>query len=252
MVLPASRFLPGWLRPLPPIVRRKRRQYWWSFCALPVSGWHVQQILKIAAEHRRCRTGAICILHFDVAFFRDFDLSRFRVSRPIPLSAPRQGDAGPDPPCALGRTSHLLLGLAGAAASGDRLYRAHHFLGSADHQAMVAKIEAVTERDWVEALCRIRSFSEYMLYGYFVRNDGRFAGGHTISPRTPCISYWDPPKLGKTISIGCWARRMNRTSHFLWRRFRERRCKASHRHRRNGDSVGRVAAKEPEALDALC
>ena len=29
-VLPASKFLPKWLRPLPRIVQRKRRQYWWS------------------------------------------------------------------------------------------------------------------------------------------------------------------------------------------------------------------------------
>ena len=48
-VLPASQFLPKWLRPLPRFVQRKRRQYWWSFRTKPVSGWHVQQFLKIAA-----------------------------------------------------------------------------------------------------------------------------------------------------------------------------------------------------------
>ena len=51
IVLPASKFLPTWLRPLPRFVQRKRRQYWWSFRAKPVSGWHVQQFLKIAASH---------------------------------------------------------------------------------------------------------------------------------------------------------------------------------------------------------
>src|SRR5579859_1294744 len=48
-VLSASHFLPGWLRPLPAIIRRQRRQHWWSLRARPVSGWHIQQILKIAA-----------------------------------------------------------------------------------------------------------------------------------------------------------------------------------------------------------
>ena len=38
-VLPASKFLPRWLRPLPRIVQRKRRQYWWSLRTRPVSGW---------------------------------------------------------------------------------------------------------------------------------------------------------------------------------------------------------------------
>ncbi len=52
VVLPASQFLPAWLRPLPRIIQRKRRQFWWSLRAKPVSGWHVQQLIKIAA---RCR-----------------------------------------------------------------------------------------------------------------------------------------------------------------------------------------------------
>src|SRR6202521_2563463 len=83
-VLPASKFLPKWLRPLPRIVQRKRRQFWWSFRTKPVSGWHVQQLLKIAATialpYQR-----YCILDSDVVFFRDFDLSRFQSPNSIPL-----------------------------------------------------------------------------------------------------------------------------------------------------------------------
>jgi Family of unknown function (DUF6492) len=48
-VLPASQFLPSWLRPMPGFLRRKNRSYWWSPRALPVSGWHVQQLIKLAA-----------------------------------------------------------------------------------------------------------------------------------------------------------------------------------------------------------
>src|SRR5664279_5646725 len=36
IVLPASKFLPKWLRPLPRVIQRKRRQYWWSFRTMPV------------------------------------------------------------------------------------------------------------------------------------------------------------------------------------------------------------------------
>ena len=50
---------------------------------------------------------------------------------------------------------------------------------------MAAKIEAVTSLHWIEALCRTREFSEYMLYGYFVQNDAGFSGRHTPHPRTP-------------------------------------------------------------------
>jgi len=36
-----------------------------------------------------------------------------------------------------------------------------------------------------------------MLYGYFVHNDARFAARHAHTSRTPCVSYWDQPKLCK-------------------------------------------------------
>ncbi len=62
---------------------------------------------------------------------------------------------------------------------------------------MVSNIEAVSDLDWIEALCRTREFSEYMLYGYFVQNDAKFADQHTLCSRTGCVSYWDPPKLDK-------------------------------------------------------
>src|ERR1700748_1619489 len=68
IVLPASKFLPKWLHPLPAIFQRKRGQYWWSSRTRPVSAWHVQQFLKIAATislpHQR-----FCILDSDVVFF---------------------------------------------------------------------------------------------------------------------------------------------------------------------------------------
>src|SRR3982074_3046184 len=80
----AAQFLPKWLRPLPRIVQRKRRQYWWSFRTMPVSGWHVQQYLKIAAT-LALPNERYCILDSDVVFFRDFDLSRFESPNPIPL-----------------------------------------------------------------------------------------------------------------------------------------------------------------------
>jgi Family of unknown function (DUF6492) len=64
-------------------------------------------------------------------------------------------------------------------------------------RAMASRIEAVSGLDWMEALCKTREFSEYMLYGYFVQNDARFAAGHTHTSGTPCVSYWEQSKLSK-------------------------------------------------------
>jgi hypothetical protein len=196
-VLPASRFLPGWLRPLPRIVQRKRRQFWWSFRAKPVSGWHVQQYLKIAATislpYQR-----YCILDSDVVFFRNFDLSRFEYPSSIPLlNIPDEITADQIRHARWVETSHELLGLPTPQLPASDFIGHIIFWDQQTTRAMASKIETVTNLHWVDALCRTREFSEYMLYGYFAQNDARFSGRHTPTRRTPCVSYWDQPKLSE-------------------------------------------------------
>jgi Family of unknown function (DUF6492) len=197
-VLPASKFLPTWLRPLPRIVQRKRRQYWWSLRAKPASGWHVQQLIKIAATmslpHQR-----YCILDSDIVFFRDFDLARFEYPNSIPLlNMPDEVTSKQIRHARWIETSHQLLGLPAISLPASDFIGHIIFWDQQTARAMTAKIEAATGLDWVEALCRTRAFSEYMLYGFFVQNDARFAARHIPTPRTQCVSYWDQPKLSKS------------------------------------------------------
>jgi hypothetical protein len=179
------------------MIQRKRRQYWWSFRTKPVSGWHVQQFLKIAATmtlpHRR-----FCILDSDIVFFRDFDLSRFEFPNPTPLmTMPNEITSDRVNHADWVGTSHRLLGLPTPSLPASDYIGHIIFWDQQATRAMVAKIESVTAIDWVEALCRIHGFSEYMLYGYFVQNDARFLASHTLTARTPCVSYWELPKLGQ-------------------------------------------------------
>ena len=197
VVLPASQFLPAWLRPLPRIIQRKRRQFWWSLRAKPVSGWHVQQLIKIAAAmslpHER-----YCILDSDIVFFRDFDLSRFQYPNTIPLLNMRNEVTQDQFHHARWvETSHKLLGLPVPPLPASDFIGHIIFWDQQTTQAMAAKIEAVTGLHWTEALCRTRDFSEYMLYGYFVENDAGFSARHIRAPRTQCVSYWDQPKLNR-------------------------------------------------------
>jgi hypothetical protein len=197
IVLPASKFLPKWLRPLPRFVQRKRRQYWWSFRTKPISGWHVQQCLKIAATialpHQR-----YCILDSDVVFFREFDLSRFEYPNSIPLlNMPDAVTSNLIRHSHWVETSHQLLGLPTPPLPASDFIGHIIFWDQQTTRAMVSRIEAVTGRDWVEALCRTHGFSEYMLYGYFVQSDASFSGGHTLTSRTACVSYWDQPQLSR-------------------------------------------------------
>jgi Family of unknown function (DUF6492) len=196
-VVPASEFLPKWLRPLPRFVQRNRRQYWWSFRTKPVSGWHVQQFLKIAAAislpHQR-----YCILDSDIVFFRDFDLSRFEYPNSIPLlSMPNEVTSQHIRHSHWVKTTHRLLGLPTPPLPASDFIGHIIFWDQQTARAMASRIEAVTGLGWVEALCRTHGFSEYMLYGYFARSDARLSGRHTLTTRTPCVSYWDSPKLSQ-------------------------------------------------------
>jgi hypothetical protein len=196
-VVPSSMFLPNWLRPLPRIIQRKRRQYWWSFRTKPVSGWHVQQYLKIAAAislpHQR-----YCILDSDVVFFRDFDLARFEYPNSIPLlNMPDEVTSGQIRHSRWVETSHRLLGLPTPPLPASDFIGHIIFWDRQTTRAMASRIEAVTGLDWIEALSRTRAFSEYMLYGYFVQNDATSSARHTPCSSTPCVSYWEQPKLSK-------------------------------------------------------
>lgn len=197
VIIPASTYLPGWLRPLPRVVQRNRRQFWWSLRAKPVSGWHVQQFLKIAAvtalPHQR-----YCILDSDIVFFRDFDLSRFETPNPTPLlSMPDQVMANKPNHSRWVVTSHQLLGLPVPPLPAPDYIGHIIFWDQQTTRAMTSRIEAITGLEWMEALCKTREFSEYMLYGYFVHNDARFAARHTPTDSTPCVSYWETPGLDK-------------------------------------------------------
>jgi hypothetical protein len=198
VVVPSSQLLPAWLKPLPRFVQRKSRRYWWSLRAAPISGWHVQQILKIAAASQfpeeRC-----CILDSDVVFFRRFDLSALQRPNPAPLyTVPREVTADAQLHAPWVRSSHRLLGL------DEPAFPAPDFIGHIitwDRlavRAMIERIETVTGLEWVEALCRMRNFSEYMLYGFFVQNSLRHMPQHFATERQQCLSYWGTDALDRS------------------------------------------------------
>ena len=199
-VLPTSQFLPRWLKPLPGFLRRKSRRYWWSLRAKPVSGWHVQQLIKLAVAVT-LPFERFCIIDSDVVFFRRFDLSPYLRPHPIPafytsdivtmesrLQAPWL------------RCAHDLLGLGAAAFPADDFIGHIIFWDQRTVRCMLARIERMSGVEWAQALCRRREFSEYNLYGYFQRTEPAHAAQHVATTQLPCVSYWeydalDPAKV---------------------------------------------------------
>jgi hypothetical protein len=142
----------------------RKKSIWLSFKALPTRGWIVQQLLKIASIKAISeRTLVFC--DSDTTFFRNFDRDALLVNGKIGLL-----DVEPSNDSM--RWTQTARGLLKAADTG-RGYRNH--VGNMicwnreTIKAMQERIEHGTGLNWQVALARTLSFSEYMIYGVFVR-----------------------------------------------------------------------------------
>ncbi|MGO9759183.1 MAG: DUF6492 family protein [Roseiarcus sp.] len=195
IVLPSSRFLPRWLRPAPRVRLRNGRKVWWSFRAPPVHGWHVQQILKIAAAmempEQRC-----CLIDSDNVFVRPFDVGAYAGGERSPLYLERAAIA-PDAPLHAGWTRNCdrLLGHPPTRFPADD-YIGHVIVWDKDVvRDMARAIERATQLSWPLALCRTRAFSEYLLYGHFVQNAPQRRAAHETTTESLAISHWSEEPL---------------------------------------------------------
>jgi Family of unknown function (DUF6492) len=196
MVVSASELLPAWLRPMPRVLQHKGQRYWWSLRTSPVSGAHVQRLLRIAAA-RAFAEDRHCILDPDIVFFRRFDLSLLLRPRPAPLLETPLASC----PAHLHRlrTSSRLLGLKPASLPATDFSGRIVVWDRRTARAMVERIETVTGVEWVEALCRARYVSEYMLYGAFVHDSPRHRSDHVPTSSTHCLSFARPAPDRATI-----------------------------------------------------
>src|SRR5689334_14450975 len=197
VVVPASQLLPAWLRPMPRLLQHKGQRYWWSLRTRPLSGSHVQRILKIAAadvfpESRHC------ILDPDVVFFRRFDLSMLLRPRHAPLFE-QMGDTDSPDLARRARTSRHLLGLKTSSVRPTDFRTGIAVWDRRATRAMIERIETVTGVEWVEALCHARNVCEYMLYGCFVQDSPRHRSEHVTTSHTRCLSFGLPAPDRATI-----------------------------------------------------
>ena len=142
-----------------------RKGFWLSLKAPPVRGWIIQQILKIGAiEVIPERTLIFC--DSDTAFFRHFDRDDLLANGKIGLlDVPFVNDN-------VRRwtaTARRLLDLS-RHDSGYRNHVGNMICWNRETvKAMQQRIETSTGMNWQVALARTLSFSEYMIYGVFVR-----------------------------------------------------------------------------------
>lgn len=193
-ILPLSRFIPRWLRPIP-AMRWRGRRYWWSLYGKPISGWHIQQIVKIEAV-RRLPEERFCLIDSDIYFFRDFDLGRLADPSPTPFHVDAGGVTEDRPRHKLWvATASRLLATPTPSVPADDYIDQIIVWDQATVRAMVARIETVTGRGWVAAMCRDRDFSEYMIYGAFVANTPSALARHATTNQSFTRTHWEADEL---------------------------------------------------------
>ena len=195
VIVPCSKLLPKYLWPAPKWLTRNGRRIWLSPFTLPVHGWHIQQILKIA-----CALAApedrVCIVDSDNLFFRPFDLGAYAGDDKCPLYLDR-GHVRADMPnhSVWTRNAYKLLGLPEPAFPADDYIGQDIIWDKRAVKALTERIFATTGLPWQLSLCRTRQFSEYLLYGAFVAHSPEFAAQHETVETSLAYAHWEETEL---------------------------------------------------------
>jgi hypothetical protein len=201
-ILTDAEVLPAWLRPIAHPLRRGRA-LWISRSASrpvwPMSGWHVQQLRKIAAA-RHTRAPMLLMADSDTAFFRPVTAVTLTLDG-LPRLYVRRGALRlrPDPADPLSGTprhvswARLAARLFSGAAPDDSFDDYIGNLVTWRRDAALAMTAALEARHGVEVealLGRRRTFSEYALYGHYVDHAAEARGLHAPTPLSLCLTLW--------------------------------------------------------------
>ncbi|RWN01206.1 MAG: hypothetical protein EOR84_07270 [Mesorhizobium sp.] len=182
--------LPRWLHAFDDPLSLFRRRIWLSPWTMPLRGWHVQQLRRIAiAAH--AAEDVLIFCDSDVAFLKPFDCSAFWRDGKVRLfrrDGVLSGD-GHDEHRIWSRNAGSALGIESSEVS------THDYISTLiawrrqTVTALCARIEKIHGRNWVEVVGAARKFSECMIYGRYV--DEVLAGaGHFPGSEEFCRVHW--------------------------------------------------------------
>jgi hypothetical protein len=202
-VIPDSELLPVWLKAVRRPFDRLGRHVWISGDIRkqirPLSGWHVQQLRKLALP-RMIDQDVIVMADSDSMFVRPFGVSNFKVDDEVRLYR-RHGVIGVDPQneadhVAWTRNAASALGLPEPSFPADDYINNLVSWRRDRALALVARIEALSGMQFVQALGRLGAFSEYQLYGAFASGPAAMSG-HFASADALSHTYWNGGALDR-------------------------------------------------------
>ncbi|MES0883038.1 DUF6492 family protein [Roseibium sp. SCP14] len=194
MVVPSSQYLPSLL----PFAKWRGRRYWWSpRIRIPVYGWHLQQLRKIAVAAAQ-DSDRVVFTDSDCVFCKPSDL-RELVGQPRTRLFLTPGDVNMSRPDHIRwwRNAYRCLGYEAPDLPGDDFIGPLVVWDKETVSAVTNKIEQVSGQPWWLCLARQRQFSEYMTYGIAVINDPELMARHDVVTSNLCLTYWEGDHLDR-------------------------------------------------------
>jgi len=183
--------LPTRLR-APPFIDMRVREQWIGRGGRRVTGWVVQQIIKLSSPDLSSAP-VFVFADSDVVLFRDISLANFKVGDALALHEHTGGLENASHQRWL-ETARGLLGLAGDQPSEPMNYIGNFIAWRRENVVRLQQALAKREgRKWQDAVIRVGDISEYILYGMFCREVLGDAARHTFQKVDNSLSIWFSP-----------------------------------------------------------
>lgn len=162
----------------------------------PIRGWILQQILKLSAATQLERDG-IVIIDSDVVLIRPMPASTFFRGNSVRLYEKPHGITSElARHCRWTRTAYELLGIpwSGELSFPDYVGGIVSWDPELTRRCL-NRVAAVAGTDWATAVSKQLHFSEFILYGTYVRHFGTEEQRSFCESSTLCHSYWSSAPL---------------------------------------------------------
>ncbi|MGL4406378.1 MAG: DUF6492 family protein [Notoacmeibacter sp.] len=194
-IIDEADILPFWLRRFSDPFSYFKRDIWLSPRTIPMRGWHVQQLRRMAIA-QYISEDAYLSCDSDVAFVAPYDVGNNWKNGLLRLYRLDNALNAED------HQEHRLWSANAAKRLGLNNSNQHDYISTliqwktSSVRSMLEHIETISGRHWVASIGSDRSFSECMIYGRYV-DDVLGGEGLFHDPNPSCHVYWNGPPLDK-------------------------------------------------------
>ena len=190
-VVAKEEVLPLWVRRLDTLRIGLRSNVWFQARGLPIRGWLVQQLVKLAVAEE-VRADILVHADSDVVLLRPFSVSSIvdDDGRVRLYARPDYIDEALPNHVRWHRSAERLLGIEPAALPIPDYISSLVPWKRENAIALLEYIEQTTGRHWLRALTAAWNVSEYTLYGRFAQDVLGVDGGQFVSSSSLCSDYY--------------------------------------------------------------